>query len=60
MPKITRAVGAHVAAQAMRSAVIAAFALGLGACDKCAMPVWQPNTPAQAPLSCHGDAPAPR
>ena len=55
MPKHARRAGDY----ALRLFVLAAFALALGACSKCDVPVWVPNHSPAAPASCH-DGPSPQ
>jgi len=55
MPKHARRAGDY----ALRLFVLAAFALALGACSKCDVPVWVPNHSPATPSSCH-DGPAPQ
>jgi hypothetical protein len=55
MPKDARSATDRI----LRLLVLAAFALALGACSKCDVPVWVPNRSPATPSSCH-DGPSPQ
>jgi hypothetical protein len=54
MPRFVVSAGTWMA----RLLAVTCFGLMLGACTKCDVPTWSPQSAAAIPLSCHGDAPA--
>ena len=49
----------HCGGAALRLVALLGFALMLGACTKCDVPVWQHSSTGGAPVACH-DSPAPQ
>jgi len=49
----------HCGTALLRLLPLLGFALMLGACTKCDVPVWQHSSTGNAPVACH-DSPAPQ